>query len=321
MASIKRSGTGWRAQLCVNRVRESRKFKTKQEASAWVVMRESDLDSGKLPAMTFEHAMKRYARDVSPSHKGEAWEIVRLNALAKYPIAKRQVASLEAKDFAAWRDARLKMVKPATVAREMNILHSILESARTDWGYIKVNPMQDVRWPPKTPSRKRRVSDIEIKKIILAFGVSQLRSVTVTNRVGLAFLLAIETAMRSGEILGLRWRDVFLDRAFVRLPDTKNGDVREVPLSIRAVEIIRSLPRDSETLFGMDKPMRDAIWRKYLPKDIEDLHFHDSRSEAIFRLSKKLDVLELARVIGHRDLNSLLFYYNEEASALAKKLG
>ena len=93
---------------------------------------------------------------------------------------------------------------------------------------------------------------------------------TVTNRVGLAFLLAIETAMRSGEILGLRWRDVFLDRAFVRLPDTKNGDVREVPLSIRAVEIIRSLPRDSETLFGMDKPMRDAIWRKYLPKDIED---------------------------------------------------
>ena len=51
-----------------------------------------------------------------------------------------------------------------------------------------------------------------------------------------------------------------------------------------------------------------------------DLHFHDSRSEAIWRLSKKLDVLELARVIGHRDVRSLMIYYQTDADTLADRL-
>ena len=53
---------------------------------------------------------------------------------------------------------------------------------------------------------------------------------------------------------------------------------------------------------------------------IENLHFHDSRAEAIWRLSKKLDVLELARVIGHRDIKSLLIYYQVDADELADRL-
>ena len=51
------------------------------------------------------------------------------------------------------------------------------------------------------------------------------------------------------------------------------------------------------------------------------MHFHDTRHEAITRLAKRLDVLELARVVGHRDPRSLTIYYNETAEQLAKKLG
>ena len=51
------------------------------------------------------------------------------------------------------------------------------------------------------------------------------------------------------------------------------------------------------------------------------VNFHDSRAEAIWRLSKKLDVMELARVVGHRNIGSLLLYYQATADELADKLG
>jgi integrase len=77
-----------------------------------------------------------------------------------------------------------------------------------------------------------------------------------------------------------------------------------------------------DRVFRVSEPSRDALFRKIRNKAaVEDLHFHDSRAEAIWRLSKKLDVLQLARVIGHRDLKSLMIYYNESASDLAKRLG
>ena len=151
---------------------------------------------------------------------------------------------------------------------------------------------------------------------------TDLEADTATQRVGLAFLLALETAMRSGEILALTWPNVHLADQYVHLPRTKNGDARDVPLSKRAVEILRALPLGFGPVFQLDAAARDALWRKARAKTPHrDVHFHDSRAEAIWRLSKKLDVLELARVIGRRDINSLLIYYRASASAMARKLG
>ena len=107
----------------------------------------------------------------------------------------------------------------------------------------------------------------------------------------------------------------------VILPKTKNGDQREVPLSARAREIMAALPRDRPTCFDLNAKSRDTLWRKARDAaELGDLHFHDSRAEAIWRLSKKLDVLELARVIGHRDIKSLMIYYETSADELADRL-
>jgi hypothetical protein len=74
-------------------------------------------------------------------------------------------------------------------------------------------------------------------------------------------------------------------------------------------------------VFGLEPATRDALFRKYRRRaQLDTLRFHDARAEAIWRLSKKLDVLQLARMIGHRDIRSLLFYYNESASDTAKLL-
>lgn len=320
MASITPYRNGWRVQIKTRHGRDSATFKTKREAAQWALNREAELDGRKLSDKTLGDAMKRFRQEVSPTHRGQRWEELRLAAMGESAMARIPLSALTGPDIAAWRDGRLKEVSGATVAREMTLLRSVLESCRLDWGWIRENPMADVRKPRTPASRKRRVSAEEISRIEIACGLADgLAAGTAMQRTGLAFLFALETAMRAGEILGLQWEDV--REKSVRLPLTKNGDARDVPLSPRAREILAMLPKGGENVFSLAPATRDVMWRRAVQATkIPDLHFHDARAEAIWRLSKKLDVMELARVIGHRNLSSLLLYYNASADELADRL-
>ena len=331
MASIKTNGGKYRAQVYVQGVRESKTFGTRKEASQWAMEREAELRGAKLPDKTLADALRRYRRDVAQERAGWRWECIRLVAMEREPLALRRLESLQGRDIADWRDTRLATkaqrrdttVKPATVAREMNLLRAVLEVARRDWGWLRVNPMDGVRWPKSPKGRARRVSPEEVEGLARAFGVwDKLLADTATQRVGLAFLLGLETAMRSGEMLALTWPNIHLDEQFVHLPKTKNGDARDVPLTKRACEILRVLPRGFGPAFQLDADLRDSLWRKVRDKTPHrDVHFHDARPEAIWRLSKKLDVLQLAHAVGHRDPKSLMIYYSESAASMAMRLG
>lgn len=319
MASIYRHGRGWRAQVYVHGVRESDTFRTRQEAAQWALQREAELSGVRLPDKSLADALTRYRDDVSPSHKGHRWEALRLASLAHSPMARKPLVRLCAADLADWRDSRLKEVAPGTVAREMNLLRSVLRTAMLEWGWLRENPMIGVKTPRQPASRKRRISQDEIDRILLACGVTDTEHATAMNRTGLAFAFALETAMRAGEITGMVWPDVA--EKFVRLPRTKNGDMREVPLSPRAREILAALPRTEGPVFQLDPGTRDVMFRRARDAaQVVNLHFHDSRAEAIWRLSRKLGVLELARIIGHRDPRSLMLYYETTADELADRL-
>lgn len=328
MASIQKTAAGWRVQLSKNGQRESRTFSSKLAAVAWSRDREAELTGERLPDKTLDDALARYAEEKAPALKGSRWALVKIRNLRGYKLAKRRLATITGPDIAEWRDARLSgprlrgkgTVSGPTVAREMGLLRSVLEAARLDWGWLRVNPMADVKRPPKPTGRKRRITDAEISAICKGLGYVAGPPVTVSQRVALAFLFAIETAMRGGEIVRLQWADV--GKLSVRLPKTKNGDQRHVPLSSRAREILALFPAGKGPVFGLTDSQKDALFRAGRARTaVDNLHFHDSRSEAIWRLSKKLDVLELARVIGHRDLKSLLIYYDASADELAAKLG
>lgn len=318
MASIRKRGDGWRAEVYRNGERDSQTFRTKQEASRWALQREAELTGARLPDKTVGDAMARFAKDVAPARRGGRWEAIRLQSLQRDALARKPMERLAGPDIAAWRDDRMLEVSPATVAREMALIRTVLETARRDWGWLRDKPMAEVKVPRSPPSRKRRISDAEVDRVRIATGLEDGdRADTAMQRTGLAFLFALETAMRAGEILGMTWADV--REKSVELPKTKNGDSRRVPLSKRAREILAALPRDRSTCFDLHPGTRDALWRR-AAAGIENLHFHDSRAEAIARLSKKLDVLELARVIGHRDIKSLMIYYETDADELADRL-
>ena len=99
--------------------------------------------------------------------------------------------------------------------------------------------------------------------------------------------------MRAGEIARLSRDRVDLERRFVRLDRTKNGTAREVPLSTEAIRILRQVDavRDGPLIFGLTVQQIDVLFRKGKARAImEDLHFHDSRHEAITRLAKRVKI-------------------------------
>ena len=296
----------------------SRTFRTHAEAKAW----EAEQESGGTAAAgrhTLKDAFDKFDREVVPHRAGGRWESLRLSAWGRTEWAGKRLSRVVQADIATWRDARLLAVSGASVAREMNLLSTVLETARREWGWIGANPCRGVKRPKEPPARRRGITQAEIGRIVLALGFDG-KVATLSDQVAVAFLLALETAMRAGELLGLEWALVDLKRRVAKLPRTKNGDAREVALSRRAVQLLKLLKGQSRP-FTVTPESRDALFRKARDAaGVGDLTFHDSRGEAITRLSKKLDVLELARMIGHRDLKSLMSYYHASAEDMAKKL-
>lgn len=324
MATLTKRGKSWFAQVRRGGHSVSRSFTRKMEAQTWATQVENEIVAGtygrpKLDSLAAVCA--RYAEEVSPSKGGVRWERIRLASFQRETLAERPIANITPENLGHWRDQRLAQVSPGTVLREMTLLTAVFEHARREWRLIAVNPWRDVRKPKAPRHRERRISDDEIERITLALGYDGSPIATLSQQVAVMFLLAIETAMRAGELLSLRWSDVDLQRRVAHLRKTKNGDQRSVPLSEAAVSLIAQMPRASDTVFAVEPGSRDALFRKAVKRaGCVDLHFHDTRAEACTRLSKKLDVLQLARMIGHRDPKSLMVYYRETAENIAKLL-
>jgi len=327
MATFRKRSGGWRAEVCIKGTRTSSTFTTKREAQAWAAQEETRLredSAGKIPNKPFRDLLERYSREVSIQKRGGAREQKMINVILRDSVAEVSLRMLAPTDIAAWRDRRLKQVSGSTVEREMTILSHACSVARREWGWLRVNPVSDVRRPPPTAARTRRPTTEETEKLLHALGYSRdTPPETISSRVGAAYLFAIETAMRAGEICSLEWQHV--NERHVHLPLTKNGYARDVPLSAEArriIEQLRSLNGEEGTVFDVSTASLDALFRKAKARVlIEDLHFHDTRREALTRLSKVFDVMELARISGHRDLRVLQnVYYAPSVKDLAAKL-
>lgn len=328
MAYFRKRGKSWTVEFYRDGKREISTFRTKAEASLWVAQREADLVGSRLPDHTLGDALERYGAEIAPSLGGAKWARDKIRNLAADPIAKIPLAKLTRQHFAQWRDARLAgprlrgegTIAPSTVNRELNLLRAVLSECLGDWGWLRDNPMAGLKRPANPKARTRRISQDEIDSVCAGLGYVGGVPVTQSQRVACMFLFAIETALRGGEIVRLQWRHV--GPLAVHLPKTKNGDARDVALSVRARELLALLPRSGASVFDVTDAMRGALFCKGVRRaGLVDLHFHDSRAEAIWRLSKKLDVLELARMIGHRNIASLMHYYHVTADELAAKLG
>ncbi|MDN7595055.1 site-specific integrase [Burkholderia multivorans] len=335
MATYRKRGSSWRVEVAKGGIRESASFNTKAEAVAWATKLEAEISAGQRRVYskvdkTLSDGFDEYIEKVSPSMEKHDWNVTRLNFFREQmDFVGELMRNIEPGQIAQWRDRRLKVVKTSTVNRDLNLLSAVFEAARSEWKWIHDNPVHEVKRPKDPPPRRRRVPDGDSAIMCTALGLTDDGPITTTQQyIAIAFLFAIETGMRQGEIIATTWPNVHLDRRYVHVPKSKNGDARDVPLSKRAIELLQRLPRITGELrcFPVSQGSVDALWRKVRGKvaqkhpEMADLNFHDSRHEATTRLAKKLHVLALAKMIGHRDIQSLMIYYDETAAELAARL-
>lgn len=314
-AMVRRKGTAPRAKS----------FDSKSVAQRWARTLEAEVDlcrampdTRAAESMTVGDLMARYRDKISPLKRSSSSEQQRINALLRRPICYRTLALLTSHDLATYRDARLKEVAPATVVRELNTVSHAIDVARREWGvHLRENPCKLVRRPKTPRGRSRRLRDDEETRLLEAADAGRSRLMKPI------IILALETGMRRGEIVGLRWECVDLKRRIAHIPVTKNDSPRDVPLSVRATSTLKALARTDMRVFPCSGHSVQQAWEHLRRRaGVPDLKFHDLRHEAVSRLFERgLNVLEVSAISGHKELRMLARYTHLRAEDLVARLG
>ena len=326
MATLRKRNNGhWQARVRKASQTITKTFIHKVDAERWARQVEVEIQKGGYTNLvlaertTFAEIIERYITEVLPTLRGGKADSIRLKALARRPIAKLNIVALTPQKIAQHRDERLKEIAPATVIRELSYFSSIINHARREWGIHINNPVALVAKPKSTQGRTRIMDTTETNALFEALRPVGRKSIWMLPLVR----LALETAMRRSELLGLRWEHVDIEKRTIFLQLTKNGTSRTVPLSTHAIQILTEIPRmiDGRVFPITHEVVSQAFNRARKQAVVEDIRFHDLRHMAITRLAEKLpNLIELSAVSGHKSLAMLKRYYHPNPEMLALKI-
>ena len=328
MATLRRRGQRWQVQVRrKGRAPVSRSFHSKYDAVVWAREQEFGADKGRpqvhttLRGITVADIVVRYRDEIVPRKRGADREALTLNAFLRHPLARVALCEVTVGMVSAYCAERLRRVKPGTMNRELDILRHAFTIARRSWDVPLVqNAFADVVRPKGSAPRERRLYSGEQERILSA--CVRCRNPYIRFLVQ----IALETGMRRGEILNMRWHDVSVEKRTLHIPVTKNGHARTIPLSGVALALLRDL-RDycgpsSERVLPITENTAKMAWKRLVKRArLENLRFHDLRHEAISRFFEKgLNVPEVALISGHRDPRMLFRYTHPRAEDVAAKL-
>ena len=257
---------------------------------------------------TFGDAVAKYLADVSSKKEGEVWEARRLGAMLSHFGDDTPLLEIDTPQIAEWRDARLKTVSASTVVREANILRNVFSIARMEWKWMDHKPFDGVKLPKENPPRTAIWTWKLIKRVLRAQRTGK------TAEMQLAFHIALRTGMRLAEVLSAPANFDHV-RQVVTIK-TKTEAMARIPIGRIATRMLSKAsfsvgPNEGSVLFS--KLCRELL--------IDGLTFHDTRGTALTHLSRKVDVLTLAKISRHKDLSLLSnVYYRETAEQIAAKI-
>jgi len=349
--TVRCDGFSYRVRLTFNGARINETFDTIQDARAYRDRMRADSTTDPTHRLVLEAKQKkeesinttltvlldRYLVEITPTKRGAQVESAKIGKLKRYEIARLPV-------HLVGRDAVLRFMETArrerwsdnNIRKYLMLLSGLFQVAVKRWGMNLENPIRMVEVPGNGKARERRLEAGEFDRIHAE--LTKARNPFIVS----VFEIAVETASRRGEILGLLRKDLDFTNATAILRGTKNGENRVIPLSVRAIEVLRQLPPniDGRMFSVTEDQLRQAFTaamqrarRKYerecALQDINaqthylsDLRFHDLRHEATSRMFEKgLNLMEVASVTGHKTLEMLRRYTHLRARDLARKLG
>jgi integrase len=335
MASIRKREGSWVAEVRrTGHKSVSKSFPTKSLASEWARKVESEMDASlyrdnrSLNSITFGDLIDRYTKEIGairPFGKNKAAVLKTLNAaLGSVPLS-----SLNADRLGKYVDQRRAGgAGGVTVGIDLTYIGGILKTASAIWKMpVDQMAVSDARArlahigvSTKSRERTRRPTVAEIEQLCEHFRAKGSR-----QRVPMPDIIqfAVATAMRLGEIIGLKWADLNeKDRTITirnrKHPTEKAGNDQEVPLLGEAFDIVKRQPAISERIFPVTEGTVSSIFpRACQALRIENLKFHDLRHEGVSRLFEQgFTIEQVALVSGHRDWKMLARYTQIRAKDL-----
>ena len=318
----------------------SKTFRLKRDAEDWARQTEGEfrkglfIDRADSVKMSIRDALERYKTEILPTKRESTAKNERLRlAQLQIVFGKYTLAALTPTLIAEFRDRRLGEGKSAnTVRLDLALLSHLYTIAIQEWsiGLVR-NPVTQVRKPSVAASvRTRRISKIELQKL-----VSECQKHS-NPQLAWVVEIALQTAMRKSEILGLKVGDIELSKRLAHLTMTKNGTARTVPLTLRAVELLAQAtanslrPRETQLVFFGEPGRTGRIGHYTIEKlfseararaGLTDFKFHDLRNEATSRLiEKRLSDIEVSAITGHKSLQMLKRYAHLRSEDLVKLL-
>ncbi len=263
---------------------------------------------------TLGEAIDRYLQSTLVAKAKDAKNVQRHLAWWKQQLGAYTLDAVKPSLLAAKRDLLLneptyKNTKrsPTTVVRYLSSLSHVFTIAMKEWGWMTENPIRKISKPKQSSGRIRFLSDDERVRLLNSCKKSRCRSLYLT------VVLTLSTGMRYGELMGLTRKDIDWERGVITLKETKNGEVRSLPIASEALSLLKThveaLPPVSTLIFPSPRRFTKPIdirsaWKKAVrDANIEDFRFHDLRhTTASYLAMNGYSLLDIATLLGHKDL-------------------
>ena len=304
MAYIRKRIGKWQ---CVIRVKgkppTTKTFLIKKDAKLWGKKTElhffrEDNDIQKCHYPLFKECLERYRDEVVIRKRSKVMETKLISYLLKESFVNYKLNFVDSRVVALYRDRALKTLKSSSVRRRLAIVSHMYTIAKKEWGYKIENPVLNIRKPKSPDHRNRRFTNDELTKLI--------KGNRTSPKLRLIIQIALETAMRQGEILRVKHEDINGNTLFIPIAKTKP---RTIPLTLKAI----SLLNNTELPFNITGDALSKQFKKLCDYyGIEDANFHDLRKQSLtnFMLERNLSVAETMMIAGHSDPRMLLRTYN-----------
>lgn len=193
-------------------------------------------------------------------------------------------------------------VSDRTVNLELACLKTMLSKA-VDWDKLTVNPASKVKKFREAPARERILDAAEARRLVEYAGPG-LRPVLV---------IALNTGMRRGEILGLRWQDADTVKGFILISDSKSGKSRKVPMNAAVLEALSGFRQVGDYVFQNGsthvQDVKTAFHGACDRAGIKGLRFHDLRHTAASRMVEAgIDLVTVSKILGHSSIQMTMRY-------------
>ncbi len=274
---------------------------------------------------SLEYFIQRYLKEITPHKQGGEKGIINetsaLNQVLRSPLGKMDIYRIKTGHVIeisnAWRD---KGNKPETIIRKLTTLHDVFKHIRTTWRHENItNPVSGAK--PRSPAgsgeRSRALTEKELTSLREELNKCQ------SPYIRWLFDLALETAGRRRELLENTWGNTHLENGYLQIGKgiSKTRTFRLVPLTPKAKIILTEMQKyhkinhpDSEQLFPITAKAFEEAWKKVkIRSKIENFQFQDTRHIATTMLSNIYPKMQdLAKITGHKKLETLLIYYEED---------